>query len=161
ALLCLRRAFEKDRDLRWSGWLRLLFLASAFVGFFVPFVMMTNVDGTTAFAAAACWHGFQYLGIVRFYHKNAWQGGVHPDARAISWLSQPGAGRLALYCMLLLALAGAGYAVIFSGAMLTRGSRWDVYTWGGAVWLSLTFSHYWLDGVIWKLRRDRTVAARL
>jgi hypothetical protein len=86
---------------------------------------------------------------------------VHPDARAISWLSQPGGGRLLLYCMLLLALAGAGYIIIFSGAFLTRGTAWDVYTWGASVWLSLTFSHYWLDGVIWKLRRDRTVAARL
>jgi hypothetical protein len=161
ALLLALRVFEKDRDLRRSGLLRLGFLGCAFVGFFVPFVVMTRVDGTTAFAAAACWHGFQYLGIVRFYHKNAWQMGVHSEARAISWLSQPGAGRFILYCTLLLGLAGAGYVVIFAGALLTRKSAWDVYAWGASVWLSLTFSHYWLDGVIWKLRRDHTVATRL
>ena len=161
ALLLALRLFEKDRALRWSGLLRFVFIGCAFVGFFVPFVLMTSVDGTTAFAAAACWHGFQYLGIVRFYHRNAWRTGVHPDARVISWLSQPGAGRLALYCVLLLALAGAGYVVIYAGSLATRGTAWDVYRWAASVWLSLTFSHYWLDGVIWKLRRDRTVAARL
>jgi len=160
-LLVALRVCETDRDVRHSGWLRLVFLGCAFVGFVVPFVGMTSVDGTTAFAAAAGWHGVQYLGIVRFYHTNAWRAGVHPDARAISWLSQPGGGRLVLYCMLLLTLAGAGYLVIFAGARLTRGTTWDVYTWGASVWLSLTFSHYWLDGVIWKLRRDHTVAARL
>jgi len=160
-LLIGLRLREPDPERRRSAWLRLGFIACAFIGFYVPFVLMTSVDGTTAFAAAACWHGFQYIGIVRFYHRNAWRGGVHPDARIVSWVSQPGAGRLVLYGLLLLALAGAGYLVIFTGSYFTRGSSWTIETWGAATWLSLTFSHYWLDGVIWKLRRDRQVAARL
>jgi hypothetical protein len=143
-----------------SGWLRAGFLGFAFLGFAIPFLLITR-DGTPAFAAAACWHGFQYLGITRFYHRNAWRGGVHPDAKVVSYLSQPGGWRLFGYVALLLSLAGTAYAGIFFGSLFTRGTSWTVEVWGGAVWLSLTFSHYYLDGVIWKLRRDRTVAERL
>src|SRR5207248_9416799 len=115
----------------------------------------------TAFAAAACWHGLQYLGIVRYYHRNTWKAGVHPKARVISWLSQPGKLRLLLYCAFLLALAGVGYIFIYTGSWLTQGTRWDLYTWGAVVWLGMTFSHYYVDGVIWKLSKQPEVAARV
>lgn len=141
-------------------WLRGMFLASCVVGFLVPFLLITT-DDTTGFAAAACWHGLQYLGIMRFYHRTAWKAGVHPDAKTISWLSQPGGLRLFLYVALLLALAGSGFVVIHAGALLTSGSGWSVYTWGSVVWLSFTFSHYYLDGVIWKVSRDKVMASRL
>lgn len=136
------------------------FLACGGLGFFVPFMLITT-DDTSGFAAAACWHGLQYIGIVYFYHRNAWKQGPHPDAKVVSWVTQPGLGRLVLYAALLWALAGSGYAVIYAGSLLTRGTTWDIYTWGSVVWLSLTFSHYYLDGVIWKLSKDRTVSERL
>ena len=37
---------------------------------------------------------------------------------------------------------------------------WNFATWGGVVWITLTLSHYWLDGVIWKLRRPE-LASRM
>ena len=45
--------------------------------------------------------------------------------------------------------------MIFAGAFATQGKGWAgaAETWAGVVWLSFTLSHYWLDGVIWKLRR--------
>jgi hypothetical protein len=101
-------------------WLRVAFVFACFVGFAVPFLLITR-DGTTAFAAAACWHGFQYIGIVRFYNRNAWKDGVNPKAKIISWVSQQGRLRLFLYACLLWAFAGAGYLVIWSGSYLTRG----------------------------------------
>lgn len=133
-----------------ASYLRAAFLVCAAIGFFVPFRFITT-DDTSAFAAAACWHGFQYLGIVRHYHRTTWKAGVDPDAKIVSWLGQPGRG--ALYFMFLLAIAGLVYGTIYAGAFVTRGKSWDAYTWGGVVWTSLTLSHYWLDGVIWKLRR--------
>jgi hypothetical protein len=135
-----------------AAWLRAGFLLCAFIGFFVPFHFI-KTDDTSAFAAAACWHGIQYLGIVRYYHRSAWKSGIHPDAKIISWLSQPGRARLAFYIAALLLLAGSGYLIIFGGTFLTRGTSWNEYTWAGVVWLSFTLSHYWLDGVIWKLRK--------
>ncbi|HUB09995.1 MAG TPA: hypothetical protein VMB50_23530 [Myxococcales bacterium] len=148
------------REARASAWIRVGFLLCAFLGFAVPFLLI-KTDGTTAFAAAACWHGLQYIGIVRFYHRNAWTKGVAPYARVVSWLSQPGWGRVFLYSCLLWALAGSGYVLIYGGSLLTRGTSWTIETWGGVTWLSLTFSHYYLDGVIWKLRRDKQVAQSL
>jgi hypothetical protein len=135
-----------------AAWIRLAFLFCAFLGFFVPFQMITT-DDTSAFAAAACWHGFQYLGMVRFYHRNTWRAGVDPNAKIISWLSQPGWSRAVLYMAFLGALAGSVYGVIFMLSLVTRSGGWNFYTWGGVVWITLTLSHYWLDGVIWKLRR--------
>jgi hypothetical protein len=151
----------RERHASWAkaAWLRAGFLLCAFAGFFVPFQLI-KTDDTSAFAAAACWHGIQYLGIVRTYHLNAWKGGVHAEAKVISWLSQPGIGRLVLYGALLLALAGAMYGIIFAGTFLTRGTAWDFYRWGSVVWISLTLSHYWLDGVIWKLSKPE-VAKRV
>ncbi len=156
----LLRVIDRQNTRRHHIWLRAAFLGSCVVGFAVPFLLITT-DDTTGFAAAACWHGLQYLGIIRFYHRTAWKNGVHPDAKAISWISQPGKGRLFLYVALLLALAGSGYVLIWTGSLLTAGTKWNAYTWGSVVWLSFTFSHYYLDGVIWKVSRDKVMASRL
>ncbi len=151
----------KDRQQPWAraAWLRAAFVCCAFLGFFVPFQLITS-DDTSAFAAAAAWHGFQYLGIMRFYHRTTWRSGVEPSAKLISWLSQPGWGRALLYMALLWGLAGGVYGVIFALATLSPAGGWDLNTWMGVVWISLTLSHYWLDGVIWKLRKPH-VAARV
>jgi hypothetical protein len=153
AVYLWQRLRERHQPWARAAWLRGAFLLCAFVGFFVPFQCI-KTDDTSAFAAAACWHGIQYLGIVRHYHRNTWRGGVHPEAKLISWLSQPGKLRLLFYAATLLALAGSGYVLIFLGSRLTgfRGG-WDEYTWAAVVWISFTLSHYWLDGVIWKLRK--------
>jgi hypothetical protein len=151
-----------------AAWVRLAFIGASFLGFFVPFQLITS-DDTSAFAAAACWHGLQYLGMVRHYNRNAWKKGVDPSARVISWLSQPGWTRGFLYWVLLMALAGCVYATAGLMSALTSGTieavqvpalkvltmlpAWNFYTWAGIIWVSATLSHYWIDGVIWKLRR--------
>ncbi len=126
--------------------IRPLMIAASCFAFFVPFVLIKR-SGTAAFAAAACWHGLQYLGIVWFYNRNRWKDGVDKRATVVSWVSQPRRG--VPYFLMLLAMAGLLYAGLSVGAMLV----WDAQTWGALVWLSFTFGHYWLDGVIWKLRK--------
>jgi len=128
--------------------IRPLVIAASCFAFFVPFVMIKG-SGSAAFAAAACWHGLQYLGIVWFYNRNRWKGGVDKRATMVSWVSQSRPGRAPLYFLSLLALAGIVYALLNLAAKVV----WDPETWGAMVWLSLTFGHYWLDGVIWKLRK--------
>jgi hypothetical protein len=157
AIYVVQRIRQRKQPWARASYLRAAFLGCAVIGFFVPFRFITT-DDTSAFAAAACWHGFQYLGIVRHYHRTAWKNGVDPDARIVSWLAQPGYLRGALYFAFLLALAGAVYGVIYLGAFITRDNGWDAYTWGAVIWVSLTLSHYWVDGVIWKLRRPELAA---
>ncbi|PZR07847.1 MAG: hypothetical protein DI536_26140 [Archangium gephyra] len=141
----------RERNQPWAkgAWLRLAFIGCSFMGFFVPFILITE-DSTSAFAAAACWHGFQYLGMMRHYNRNTWKGGVNERAKIISWLSQPGWSRGFLYWAMLMALAGAVYVVVFALSLVTS---WSFFTWAGVIWVSLTLSHYWVDGVIWKLRK--------
>jgi hypothetical protein len=124
---------------------RPLFLAASCLAFYVPFVLIK--DGTAAFATAALWHGLQYIAIVWFYNRNKWRGGVDRQAPVVSWLSQP--GRTWLYFPFLLAVAGIVYAMLRTAATYT----YDLEIWSTIVWTSLTFSHYWVDGFIWKLRR--------
>jgi hypothetical protein len=155
-LLLASRIRERNAPWAKAAWVRLAFIGCSFLGFFVPFQLITS-DDTSGFAAAASWHGFQYLGMVRHYHRNTWRAGVDPQARVISWLSQPGWARASLYFAMLLALAGAVYGVVFALSLVTP---WNFYTWAGIVWVSLTLSHYWMDGVIWKLRRPE-VARRV
>lgn len=140
--ICARRALRGAA----IPFIRPLFLAASWFGFLVPFVLIKK-SGSAAFAAAACWHGLQYLGIVWFFNRNRWRAGVDPKARFVSWISQP--GRAHFYFLGLLAVAGVVYG------LLTLASRfvWNAATWGSLVWISLTFGHYWLDGVIWKLRK--------
>lgn len=49
-------------------------------------------------------------------------------------------------------MAGAVYVLVFALSLVT----WSFFTWAGVIWVSLTLSHYWIDGVIWKLRRSVT-----
>ncbi len=127
-------------------WVRPLMLLASFFGFLVPFVLIKR-NGSAAFAAAACWHALQYLGIVWFYNHNRWKGGVDPRARFVSWISQP--GRVPFYFFGLLGIAGIVYGLMNLAALVVL----DAETWGTLVWTSLTFGHYYLDGVIWKLRK--------
>lgn len=147
--ILVTRLRERNQPWARASWLRLAFIGCSFMGFFVPFQLIKS-DDTSAFAAAACWHGFQYLGMMRHYNRNTWKGGVDERAKLISWLSQPGWTRGFLYWALLMSLAGAVYVVIFALSLVTP---WSFYTWAGVIWVSLTLSHYWVDGVIWKLRK--------
>lgn len=167
-VLLFIRIKERHQPHAKAAWVRLAFIGASFLGFFVPFQLITS-DDTSAFAAAACWHGFQYLGMVRHYNRNAWKKGFDPSAKVISWLSQPGWSRGFLYWVLLMALAGCVYATAGLMSALTSGTieavqvpalkvltvfpSWNFYTWAGIIWVSATLSHYWIDGVIWKLRR--------
>ena len=136
---------------------RPLFIATTFFAFLVPFLVIHN--GTAAFAAAAWWHAIQYLGIVWFYNRNRWQGGVDPQARLVSYVSNP--RRWPLYFLMLLAFAGVAYGSILILSRVSEGTTWTFGTWSLLVWTSLTFSHYYLDGVIWKLRRDTQLTKAL
>lgn len=130
-------------------WERLAFLGAVLCGFGVPFVLMS--DGTAGFAAAACWHGIQYLGIVFHYNRQKFRGQSPNGAKLIAWASQP--GRAVAYGLLMLGLVGTVYAATIILALVARIDLWSL---GLATWVTITLSHYWVDGLIWKMRRDRT-----
>lgn len=146
AAVYLYRIAMRAREGRPIAWIRPVFLAACAFGFFVPFVLIRKV-GSAAFAAAAAWHGLQYIGIVWHYNRHKWAGGVDPKAKLVSWMSQP--RRTPVYFAVLLGLVSIAFGVI----QLASLAALDAKTWGVLIWNSMTLGHYWLDGVIWKLRR--------
>jgi hypothetical protein len=129
---------------------RLIFLASVAVSFWVPLMVIKN--GTTAFAAAAGWHGLQYIAIVWFYNRKRFGGqDAQPGTRLISWISQP--GRTWAFVGLLFLLIGAVYGTVELLLVLAAGAAFAKVV--SLTWVCLSLSHYWVDGLIWKMRKPQ------
>jgi hypothetical protein len=129
--------------------MRPLFLTSSAIGFFVPFMLITS-RGSVSFAAAAAWHGLQYIAIVWLFSRRKWAGKIDPKARLVSWVSQEGRGPL--FFLMLLAVGGIAYGIVILFALLMT---WDIRITATTTWLSFTFGHYFIDGMIWKLRKPQ------
>jgi hypothetical protein len=125
---------------------RPLLIACTAFGFAMPFLVIKN--GTSAFAAAALWHAVQYIGIVWQYNRTRYAGRHDPDARLISWVSQP--GRSIAYIAVMAACAAAVYSLAFA---TSRATGWEMNEIALALWTALTLGHYYLDGVIWKFKQ--------
>jgi hypothetical protein len=126
--------------------IRAAYLGFNAVGFVVPYLVIK--DGTSAFAAAALWHAVQYVAIVWLYNRRRYLGRIDPDARAISWASQP--GRSVAYVALIAVCAAGVYSVAFVTARVFHRSFPELAM---TLWTALTFGHYYLDGVIWKFKQ--------
>jgi len=135
------------------GGARLVFLASVMISFGVPFMVIKH--GTTAFAAAACWHGLQYMGIVWFYNRRRFGGRpAEAGARLVSWVSQPGRGWA--FLGLLWLLIGSVYALV--EVLFVWGTEATFIQVVSMTWVCLSLSHYWVDGLIWRMRKPQIAA---
>jgi hypothetical protein len=126
--------------------IRPVYLGFNALGFVMPYLVIKN--GTSAFAAAALWHAIQYIAIVWLYNRRRYAGGVDPDARFVSWVSQPGRS-LAYVGMIALCAAGV-YSLAFAVTLVWKTS---FENFAMALWTALTLGHYYLDGVIWKFKQ--------
>ncbi|HSC20331.1 MAG TPA: hypothetical protein VLC07_01230, partial [Solirubrobacterales bacterium] len=84
-------------------------------------------------------------------------GGVDPAHRFLSTLSQK--NRAVLYFVVCLAISSAFYLALdsaFGAAGL--GSRFSILTLTLAAYQAINFHHYIVDGVIWKVRKQRLQA---
>jgi hypothetical protein len=101
------------------------------------------------------WHNVQYIVFVWLYNRRRFRAGVDPQARALSWLVQPGYGRVALY-----GLASIALALPFYYGLPRLGLQLDALLAGVVVpsaitiGLSLTFHHYIVDAIVWKRRNS-------
>ncbi len=104
------------------------------------------------------WHNVQYLMFVWLFNRRRFAGGIDPSSRSLSWLSQPGFRRAALYYLTCLFIATPAYYLV-----LRLGERIDGFyaqtVIPSAVLLSLSFTvhHYIVDGFIWKRRKHPAV----
>jgi hypothetical protein len=141
AIVYLWRLFARPQP-----FVRPLLVACTGFGFAMPFCVIKN--GTAAFAAAALWHAIQYIGIVWQYNRTRYHGKRDPDARLISWVSQP--GRSLAYVGIIAACAAGVYTVAIVASTIVG---WSLAEMSLALWTALTLGHYYLDGVIWKFKQ--------
>jgi hypothetical protein len=138
--------FDAGRRRPAHEWVRPTYLLFNFLGFAMPFLVIR--DGNSAFGAAALWHAVQYIAIVWLYNDRRYRGGIDPDARLVSWVSQR--GRPFAYMALIAACAAVVYAFAFGVSLFVHRPFMDIAL---TFWTGFTLGHYYLDGVIWKSRR--------
>ncbi len=104
------------------------------------------------------WHNVQYLMFVWLFNRRRFSRGVDPSTRALSWLSQPGFRRAALYYLTCLLIATpAYYLVLRLGETIDAVYAQSLIPSAVLLSLSLTVHHYIVDGFIWKRRKHPAV----
>lgn len=104
------------------------------------------------------WHNVQYLMFVWLFNRRRFASGVDPNTRALSWLSQPGFRRAALYYLTCLLIATPAYALVLRlGERIDRFYAQSVIPTAILLSLSLTVHHYIVDAFIWKRRKHPAV----
>jgi len=96
------------------------------------------------------WHNGQYILFVWMYNNRRFRAGIDPDARLLSYISQP--GRLWLYLLTCIAITG----IFYWGVLRTI--DWLFFT-GLSVTIVMyqviNFYHYLVDSMIWKVRKPQ------
>jgi hypothetical protein len=110
-------------------------------------------DANVGWLAINVWHNFQYVLVVWMTNAKRWSGGVDPEARFISSISQP--GRVAAYFGACLAISTGLYFLLGQVTTLTVGGGLAATA---GVYMGINFHHYIVDALIWK--RRHTAAQR-
>lgn len=131
-----------------------LFMLSHVLIFLFSYVVIEDLNA--GWLLVNVWHNVQYLAFVWLYNRRRFAGGIAPDSRALSWLTQPGYGRAVLYYLACLALATPAYYLLLKfGDGVDRVLHNTVLPTALLISLSFTLHHYLVDGVIWKRKNNR------
>lgn len=107
------------------------------------------------------WHNVQYIVFVWLYNRWRFAHGLDPQARLLSWLSQPGSLRAVLYGLASIALALPLYYLLPRLGLLVDRFLVDAAVPAAlTIGLTFTFHHYLVDALIWKRPRTEPPAAR-
>ena len=122
-------------------------MLSHFAIFAAGYVLIEDL--TYGWLAINIWHNAQYILFVWMYNARRFGGGIDPEARFLSYISQP--KRLWLYLLICVAITGVVYwailgtlsAIFFAGLSATI-----------VLYQIVNFHHYVVDAIIWKRRRS-------
>ena len=111
-------------------------------------------DITFGWLVINIWHNAQYILFVWLFNTRRFKNGVDPEARFLSYISQP--QRLWLYLLVCVAITGVVY-----WAVLGTLNAWFFAGLSGTIVLYqiVNFHHYIVDAVIWKSRRAPALRA--
>jgi hypothetical protein len=135
-------------------------IAPAYAGFVLSHIaiFMTAyvvIDNTNAgWLAINIWHNFQYVLVVWMTNVKRFAGGVDPDARFLSRISQP--RRLVSYFTWCIAISTVVYLGIDRAAGFLLGPGITATL---GIYMGINFHHYVVDAVIWRRKRAVVPAA--
>lgn len=133
----------------WEGRLarvHTLYMLTHFTIFAVGYIIVP--DNTLGWLAINIWHNAQYILFVWMYNTRRFKDGVNPNARILSYISQP--HRLWLYLLTCVAITG----VLYWGVLRTI--DWLFFAGLSAtivLYQIVNFHHYIVDSMIWKVRK--------
>jgi hypothetical protein len=112
-------------------------------------------DANIGWLSINVWHNFQYVLVVWMVNAKRYAGGIDPEARLLSTLSQP--GRVVAYFACCLAITTVIYLALDQVNVLLLGGGLAVTT---GLYMGINFHHYVVDALIWK-RGRRAAPARV
>jgi hypothetical protein len=123
-----------------------LYMLTHFTIFGVAYLAIADI--TFGWLTINIWHNAQYILFVWLYNTRRFKDGIDPEARLLSYISQP--RRLWLYLLTCVAITGVVY-----WAVLGTLSAWFFAGLSGTIVLYqiVNFHHYIVDAVIWKSRK--------
>jgi hypothetical protein len=140
---------------RWTAWregrlavVHTLYMLSHFAIFSLGYLIIGDI--TIGWLVINIWHNAQYILFVWMFNSRRFKDGVDPNARFLSYISQP--GRLWLYLLTCVAITG----VVYIGVLGTM--EWLFYAGLSAtivVYQIVNFHHYVVDSMIWKVRKPQ------
>jgi hypothetical protein len=142
------RATTSDTvDIAYTG-----FILSHITVFVMAYVVIPDVNA--GWLCINVWHNFQYVLVVWMVNAKRYRGGIDPEARLLSRISQP--GKVALYFATCLGITTIVYAILNLFTAVLLGGTLAITV---GVYMGINFHHYIVDALIWKRRRAVQPAA--
>lgn len=135
----------------WQGRLAVvhtMYLTTHFLIFALAYVIVADI--TLGWLMINIWHNAQYILFVWMYNTKRFNKGIDPEAKFLSYISQP--NRLWLYIVTCILITGVVYWGVF------RMIDWLFFAGLSAtivLYQIVNFHHYIVDSVIWKVRKPK------
>lgn len=125
-----------------------MYMITHFAIFYLAYIATSDI--TLGWLMINIWHNAQYILFVWMYNNKRFSGGIDPNAKFLSYISQ--SGRLWLYLLTCVAITG----VVYWGVLYTL--DWLFFAGLSAtivLYQIVNFHHYMIDSKIWKLRKPK------
>lgn len=123
-----------------------LYMLSHFAVFGFAYILIEDI--TYGWLAINIWHNAQYILFVWMFNTRRFKDGIDPEARFLSYISQP--HRLWLYLLTCVGITGVVYWAVLGtlNAWLFAGLSATI-----VLYQIVNFHHYVVDAMIWKGRK--------
>lgn len=125
-----------------------MYMLTHFAIFYIGYIGTSDI--TVGWLMINIWHNAQYILFVWMYNNKRFSGGIDPNAKFLSYISQ--SGRFWQYMLTCIAITG----IVYWGVLRTI--DWLFFAGLSAtlvLYQIVNFHHYMVDSKIWKLRKPK------